>query len=429
MASNALINNSIITREALAIRRNTNDFIQNIDRQYQSQFAREGAKIGATLNVRLPNDYVVQDGPVVNPEATEERSIPITVNYRKNVPMTFSTQERTLNIDDFSERYIAPAVNALLGQVASDAMTLALDVSNMVLNQDADGNLLSPNPNTWLRAKAKLTECNAPLNDRYAVLDPNTDANTVAAMANMFNPTDRISTQTIDGQMGSKILGVKGWMQDQTVAISVGGSYDSKATATGAYGSYLPNGQPAPVVTISSVTSPHSSAITVSAINGGLNKGDIITIEGVNAVNRVTKKDRHTLQQFVVLADCPSGSTAIPVSPAIIPPKEDGTPVPYQTVAKAPQSGAAVKMVNPQGKAIRRNLLYSKKALTMVTVDLELVRAGVVDCGRASLDGISLRTLTYYNGSDDTRGTRLDVLYGLGMLRGDWACIVPELAE
>lgn len=424
--ANNLINNSIITREALMIRRNTNDFVQNINREYQAQFARTGAKIGDTINVRLPNDYVVQDGPTVNPEATAERSIPLTISYRKNVPMSFSTQERTLNIDDFSQRYIAPAVNALVGQVAMDAMTLALNASNMVVNLDESGNLIAPAPQTWLQAKAILTACNAPLDDRYAVLDPMTDANTVTGMMGMFNPTGQISRQTVDGQMGSKILGVRGWMQDQTVIISQTGSYDGTATATGTYGNYTPNG--APVTTISASASPHSSVINTSAINGTLNQGDIITIAGVNRINRVNKKSLYIPQQFVVLADCPSGATSIPVSPAIIPPS-GGNPVPYQTVDAAPAAGAAIKLVAPAGSILRRNLLYSKRAMTLATVDLEMVDRGVVDCGRASLDGISLRTLTYYNGSDDTRSTRLDVLYGFGMLRPDWAVVVPELVE
>lgn len=423
--ANNLINNSMITREALMIRRNTNDFVQNLSREYQSQFAQRGAKIGDTINVRLPNDYVVQDGPIVNPEATAERSIPLVINYRKNVPMSFSTQERTLNMDDFSGRYIAPATNALVGQVASDAMTLALQASNMVLNLDSNGNLIAPSSQTWLQAKALLTACNAPLEDRYAVLDPMTDANTVAGMMGLFQP-GTVGRQTTDGQMGSKILGVREWMQDQTVTISQTGSYDSKATSTGAYGNYTPNG--APVTTISSSASPHSSVISTSAINGTLNAGDVITIAGVNRINRINKNSLHIPQQFVVLANCASGATSIPVSPAIVPPSSSG-PVPYQTVDAAPAADAVISLVAPAGSVIRRNMLYSKRAMTLATVDLEMVDRGVVDCGRASLDGISLRTLTYYNGSDDTRATRLDVLYGLGMLRPDWAVIVPELVS
>lgn len=424
--ANNLINNSMITREALMLRRNTNDFVQNLSREYQGQFAQSGAKIGDTINVRLPNDYVVQDGPTVNPEATAERSIPLVINYRKNVPMSFSTQERTLNMDDFSGRYIAPAVNALVGQVASDAMTLALQASNMVLNTDDNGNMITPSSQTWLQAKAVLTACNAPLDDRYAILDPMTDANTVSGMMGYFNPGNTVSRQTTDGQMGSKILGVREWMQDQTVTISQTGSYDSKATATGSYGNYTPNG--APVTTISASASPHSSVLSTSAINGTLKAGDIITIAGVNRINRINKNSLHIPQQFVVLADCASGATSVPVSPAIIPPGANG-PVPYQTVDAAPAADAAIKLVAPAGSVIRRNMLYSKRAMTLATVDLEMVDRGVVDCGRASLDGVSLRTLTYYNGSDDTRATRLDVLYGLGMLRPDWAVIVPELVE
>ncbi|WP_418610074.1 P22 phage major capsid protein family protein [Gluconobacter cerinus] len=406
--ANNLINNSIITREALMIRRNSNDLIKNISREYQGQFAQRGAKIGDTINVRLPNDYVVQDGPVVNPEATAERSIPLTINFRKNVPMSFSTQERTLNIDDFSERYIAPAVNALVGQVASDAMTLALQASNMVVNTDDQGNLIAPSSQTWLNAKALLTSCNAPLDDRFAVLDPMTDANTVS------------------GMMGSKILGVREWMQDQTVMISQTGSYDGSATATGTYGNYTPNG--APVTTISSSASPHSSVFSTSAISGTLKAGDIITIAGVNRINRVNKNSLYLPQQFVVLADCASGATSIPLSPAIIPPGANG-PVPYQTVDAAPASGATIKLVAPAGSIIRRNMLYSKRALTLATVDLENVSELGPLCARASLDGVSLRTVTYYNGTDDTRSTGLDVLYGIGMLRPDWCVIVPELVQ
>ncbi|KAB8122447.1 hypothetical protein D3W54_14750 [Komagataeibacter medellinensis] len=425
--ANNLINNSIITKEALMIRRNTNDFLKSLSTEYQSQFARSGGKIGSTLNVRLPNDYVVQDGATVNPEATEERSIPLMIGYRKNVPMSFSTQERTLNIDDFSQRYIAPAVNALVANVSITAMDLCMQASNMVMNTDPNGNILPPSSNTWLRAKAMLTACNAPIGERYAALDPFSDASVVSGMMGMFNPTNQIGRQTIEGQMGSKILGVDDWFQDQNMPISQAGSYDSKATATGAYGTYTPNG--APVTTISASASPHSSVITVSATNGTIERGAIITIAGVNRINRVSKQSLHQLQQFVVLDNVASGATSIPVSPAIVPPNADGTPVPYQTVDAAPAAGAVIKMLLPQGAVVRRNLLYSKRAMTMATVDLEMVNNGVVDCGRASLDGISLRTLTYYNGSDDTRVTRLDVLYGFGMLRPDWAVVVPELVE
>lgn len=426
MAANNLINNSIITKEALALRRNTNNLVKRIDRKYEDKFAEKGAKIGDTLNIRLPNDYIVQDGPVVNPEATNERSIPLTVDYRKNVPMSFSTQQRTLNIDDFSRRYIAPAVNALVGQAAVDIMQLANEAINMIVTKDASGKLIAPNAKAWLLANGVLTHSNTPPAQRWAVIDPLTNAETVTGLSTFFNPVPIIGEQTRTGHMSSALLGVEGWHQDQTVLVSQAGSYDGKATATGTWGDYTPAGKPVNrAKTISAQNSPHTSELACSALGGTLKKGDVITIAGVNRINRVNKQPLAMPQQFVVLADCPEGSVSIPLSPAIIPPGANG-PVPYQTVDAAPQAGAVISLVLPPGQVYRRNLVFQEEAMTLACVDLEQVDRGVVDCHTDNLDGFSMRTLTYYNGSDDTRITRLDTLYGIGMLRGDWVATVVD---
>lgn len=54
--ANSLLTLNLITRKAVALFRNSNAFIQNIDRQYDGYFAQTGAKAGNTLRVRLPND-------------------------------------------------------------------------------------------------------------------------------------------------------------------------------------------------------------------------------------------------------------------------------------------------------------------------------------------------------------------------------------
>lgn len=46
--------------------------LRQIDRQYEEQFRIAGAKIGDTLRIQLPNDFVVSDGPsMLVPEPTE----------------------------------------------------------------------------------------------------------------------------------------------------------------------------------------------------------------------------------------------------------------------------------------------------------------------------------------------------------------------
>lgn len=426
---NQLINDMVITKRALSLFRNSNGFIKNIDRSYDSYFGKSGSKVGASVNVRLPNDPVVGDGPVVSPQSITERSIPLTVAYRKHVSLGFSTQERTLNVDDFSGRYIEPGVNNLTGSVANVAMTLALGAANMVRNTDGSGNTIAPNSSTWLRAKAKLTKQHAPVGERFAVLDPDTDANTVSGLMGLFNPAAQIGQQTKSGAMEAPLLGVREWINDQTCLITTTGSYDGTGTASGSVTTITNAGNAIPGQ-ISPTAYPQNSVIGFAkGINGGLNVGDIITIKGVNQVNRVTKASYGTPMQFVVTQAAASEAMSIVVSPALIGPNADGSQNQYQTVDALPQNGAPITLANKQGETIRRNLLFNKSAMTLVTVDLMEVNKGVVDCGMANLDGISLRTLTYYNGTDDTLGTRLDVLFGIGVLRPEWMCIVPDIID
>lgn len=424
--ANNLINNQMITKMALAIRRNQNSLVQNVDRSYQDQFAQNGGKIGDTVNVRLPNDNVAIQGATVNPQSMVERSIPLTISSRWNTSLSFTTQDRTLKVDRFAERYVAPSVNVLVGALAADLIGLSLQFSNLVRNTDDSGNTITPASNTWLRANAILSECNAEAANRYAILDPLSEADTVAGLMGMFNPAGEISDINRSGRMGSRLLGVQGWMQDNTVIVHQTGSYDGKATATGAVNSFTPTGQVVPSSNISAVASPHMSLLSVSAVNGGLNAGDIITITNVNRVNRVTKQSRAIPMQFVVAQDVASGATSIPIMPALIPPNSDGSAALYQTVDSAPASGATVNLIGKAGEVTRRNFIYHKKAMTLATVDLEMVTGATIDCGRDNLDGISLRTLTYYDGPVDVRGTRMDLLYGKAMLRPDWGVIVPS---
>jgi len=115
--ANSLLTIKMITREALRVFRNTNSFLKNVDTQYDSYYARSGAKIGQTLNIRLPNDYVVGSGPTITPQSTNERQTSLSITNQFNVAMSFSSADRALSLDDFSKRIITPAVNRLAGQV------------------------------------------------------------------------------------------------------------------------------------------------------------------------------------------------------------------------------------------------------------------------------------------------------------------------
>ena len=404
--ANQLLTLGMLTREAIRLWKNSNAFIQNVDMQYDDSFAVSGAKIGSSLRIRLPNDFTVTTGPALSVQDTAEQSATLVLATQKHVDISFSLVDRTLSLDDFSRRILAPMVNNLAGEVARDVMSGAEGgVCNFAANQDGAGNILSPIISTVLNAGANLDLNSAPIANRNIVNNPVSDARMVAAAAGLFNPTAEISRQYTTGRM-REALGFN-WMKDQTaIAHTTGSLAQGSATVNGAGQTGL--------------------NLAVNALAGSLNIGDIVTIAGVFQVNRITKQSTGKLREFVVTANVAAGATVVPIYPAIIP-SVGGQTVQYQTVTSAPANGAALNQSSAVGASVtyRKNLAFAPEAVTMAVADLEMPQ-GVHEVERVTYDGISMRMLSDYMPGTDQMITRLDVLYGYLWIRPEWAVVVAD---
>jgi hypothetical protein len=416
--ANTLLTLGMITKETLRLFRNENAFLQSINTQYDDQFAKSGAKIGSALKIRLPVDYVVRHGPTAVPQNTTETFTSLTVSNQDGVDFSFSSTDMALSIDEFSTRYIKPAVNVLAGDVAYNIMSMVEGgtgqgaAANFVHAVDGSNNTITPTVATVLQAGAILSTNSAPSGrgKRMCILDPITQGRIVSGMAGFFNPQPTISDQTRSGFMGDNILGFD-FSWDQTVLKHTTAAYGTPPTVNGA-------NQTGAVLTVSATTAP-------------INAGDIFTIAGVFKVNRVTKQSIGVLAQFVATAAVATGSTTIPIYPAITPglgaPDAGGNiTTQYQTVLASPANGAAITFVNNASEVYRKNLCFVPEAFTMATADLPLPTGGVVEAARESFDGISMRMITYYNGATDVWSTRLDLLYGYSLLRPDWVVALAD---
>lgn len=402
----ALLTTLAITRLAVRLFKNSNAFIQNIDTQYDNQFAVEGAKIGDTLRIRLPNDYTVADGPALSAQETNEQSTSLVVNYQRHVDTTFSAAQLSLSMQDFSERVAAPMMNNLAGNVAKTVMGgVEGGVSNFVANFSGAGAIISPTSQTVLDADALLTTRSAQEFDRNLVASPPSMARVLGTMQGLFNPAPEISRQYRKAKIYDA-LNFK-WFRDQTVLVHTTGTFTA-GTVNGANQTGL--------------------TLTTNAITGTFKKGDVITIAGVYAVNRVTKQNDNVLQQFVVTADVLTAATSIPIYPAIIGPDPiTGNEVQYQTVASAPADAAAVALVNTAGERYRKNIAYVPQLVTMATCDLKLP-SGNGEAARANSDGLAIRVIrNFYNVSTDQFVDRTDVLFGFTYVRPEWGVIVADV--
>jgi len=399
--ANSLLTISMITAEAVMIFKNSNAFMQNLSTQYDSSFAVTGAKIGASLRVRLPLDYTVTDGPGLQAQDSQEQQLTLALATQRHVDLSFSSAEQSLSVDDYAERFLLPAMNNLAGNIASTIMAGSEGgVCNLVANFDGSGNILYPGLQQVLDSRAVLADNSAPLLDRKIVLDPHSMARLTGSLSGLLNPATDGSVYNAAGYT---------WLEDQTTIKHVTGTFTA-GTVNGA--------------------SQTGTTLTVNAITGTLNQGDIITIASVNAVNRVNKQSTQTLRQFVVTANVLSGATSIPIYPAITP----GGPgyvaatgqnsQQYQTVDVSPANNAAISLVTVAGSTFRKNISFAPEAITMVTADLE--KPPMTECSRKEYDGVSMRVLRSYVPGTDQTVTRADVLFGFLYIRPEWAVIVAD---
>jgi hypothetical protein len=382
----------MITRKSLEILENNLVLTRNVNRQYDDSFAVEGAKIGSTLRIRLPDRALVTDGAALQVQDDNEQYTTLTVANQKHIGVNFTSAELTMQLDDFAERVLKPRISQL-------AASIDADVANAYKGIYSSVGTPGTTPATslvLLQAQQKLNENAATMMPRYATVNPAANAGLVEGMKGLFNPTDTISKQFKNGMMGTGVLGYDEINMSQSIKTHTTGDWGTGITVT----------------TTISAQGAASVGLSFTGSSKTWKQGDVFTIAGVYAVNPQTRETTGSLQQFVVTADTSGSSTAtVTVSPAIYTATNA-----LATVDSFPQSGAVVTMLGSAASQYAQNLVYHRDAITFATADL-LLPNGVDMASRAVHNGISLRVVRQYDINNDRMPCRIDVLYGYSAIR------------
>ena len=393
MASNTLLTPSMITREALRVLHQKLNFVGNIDRQYDSQFAQDGAKIGTALRIRKPARYTVTDGATFSAQDSAEEEVTLNVTSQKHVGMEFTSADLTMKIDDFRDRFIEPAMAVLAAKVEADALNMISDCNNQVGTPGT-----SPTFKTLLQARKSLVDELAPGSERCLILNTTDSVELVDSLKGLFQDSTQISKQYREGMLG-RTAGF-GDIYENTLL--------TQASRGAADANYLVNG---------TVTSG-DAVLPVDTGTGALVVGDILTCAGVNRVHPETKADTGVLQKFVVTAAYAGGAGSVAVDPPF-----NATANGRQNITAVPADNAAITVIGTASTAYERSIAFHKNAFTFATADLVLPK-GTDFAAREVYDGISLRLIRDYDFVNDQIRTRCDVLYGYKTLRRELACRV-----
>lgn len=397
--ANTILTPTVIAKEALRILSNNLVFVSKCNRNWEREWGTtvNGYKKGASVNIRKPARFAVSSGAALSTQDLTETYSTLSINNQHHIDVTFTSQEMTLQLSEFSERVLKPQMVKLANYIDQQAMASAYkDVYNLVGTPGTT-------PNSFLslgNGLRRLNEEAAPTGDDLScLLDPAAQITMADALKGLFvNPTasDAVKKGYMSTVAGADLYLSQG-VPSHTVGTLGGTPLVNGASQTG--------------------SSLVTDGWTAAAANR-LKQGDVFTVAGVYAVNPLTGQSTGVLRNFVVTADTASdgsGNATIPIYPAIT------TSGATQTVTASPADNAALTILTgSSATSYTQNLMFCRDAFAFASVPLEMPK-GVHFSAQEEYEGISLRIVQQYAISTDTMPCRMDVLWGI-------KTVFPELA-
>lgn len=398
--ANAISTHQLIAREAVKMLVEEDALLPAINTGRNEDFKQNihGYKQGSSVDINVPPTSTVYDGATFAgggsaPDQVESK-VRLTLDTQKHVPLTFGAKEKLLDIAEFKERFLRPAMQSLMSNVRADLLNRFMDLTPNVVGT---WGTVPATRTVYGQARAALNRFLAPSEDRTILFS--SDANLALADANaaLFHNGPEISKEFRDGLVG-RYAGFD-FYEDQSIPLH----------GNGAGAGYTVNG-----------AGQSGSSLAVTLGTGAVPKGTIFTIAGVNAVHPITGQDIGVLRQFVVTADYAGGAGSISIYPAITP----TTASVIGTVNAAPAASAAITIFGTASQSKRQNLAFQKNAFTAAFAPLPVLAS--CEGYTATMKGVSVRVMTFGNGQTDTESTRIDVLYGCAATRPDHAVRITE---
>lgn len=358
---NKILTPDIIAKEALMQLESNLVMAGLVHRDYSKEFV----KVGDTITIRKPAKFVAKNflGQVEEQDLSEG-SETVKMDRYRDITVPITSKEMTLDISDFSEQVVKPAMSAIATAIDEDC--LAVGIQN---------------------AKNKVNISSTP---------------TIKDLANVGKTLDKAKAPR--DNMRNLVLGVDSTYKYNTLTdftdISASGSSQAlrESTIGKAYtmNTYMSQNAPASVATsagtvtslkVTGVQGETKFACTdVTPATGKLNAGDKIVVNGY---------------VYTVKEDATATSGAIAE-----------LKVDEKVVEKISTAVEATPITK------EHNLGFHRNGLALVTRQLELP-AGAAKCAVASANGLAVRVVYGYDQDTKTDKISFDIIYGVKNLNND----------
>ncbi len=347
-------------------------------------FSNTYAKKGDTIQVKRPAVYIADEfGSTINLQDINPFPVFVKMDKIADVSVAVTAKQLALELDDFENDVLRPAVIAIAEKVNRDG----LDLYKYVPNFEGASGTTPDGLDDIANARKALNIAKAPNTDRFAVWDPDADAKLSIVDAIVSAEKSGSTAALKEGAIG-RVQGINNYMC-QDVKVHTAGGYTALEdvtvtveTANNAYDTGA-TGLPYSLATFTSAAGTSTEKLL---------KGDIMTIAG---------------KQYTVLADSAAAVAGVVSDVKLFPALTEDVTNEEVTFADV-LAGAHVA-----------NMAFNRNAFGFVTRPLE--PAAGADNSIESFGGLSIRVVIQYD--IDTKKTimSIDALYG-------WAPLYPELA-
>lgn len=206
--ANTLLTPSVIANAALATLYENTVMAQIVHRDYSSEFV---AKVGDTVTIRKPATFEAKEfNPTTGIDVQDGTEDSTTVRIDKHADVSFAvtTKELSLELGDFREQLLDPAMEAISQKIDRDLLTLRDQITKEV----GSGTTLWSNPSSLVDAGTELDVALAPSANRHVVVGPRTRGewlkNDLLKTANQSGSTAGLR----QGSIGSDLFGFSAYM-------------------------------------------------------------------------------------------------------------------------------------------------------------------------------------------------------------------------
>ena len=358
---NTFLTPDIIAREALIVLENNMVMANLVHRDYSSEFAQ----VGDTITVRKPAKFNAKNftGSIIRQDASEG-SVAVKIDRHRDVSFDVTSKEMTLDIKDFSEQLLSPAMRAIAQAVDEDLLNEAANITASVTGTASPTNLAD-----IANLSKALDIAKVPLDMRRLVLNP-THKYRYALTDNLSKVAYAGSGETLRNAELGRIYTLDTYM-DQNCP-------DTLAATAGTATTYKVSGTKGAVVVALS---------SVSAATATVKKGDAFILGGY---------------RYHFTADATAVSSAV-------------AEVGIDAELVDDYTNADIYMVNkPHSLAFHRN------AIALVTRPLA-IPMGAANAAIMSDNGLGVRVVYGYDQDTKKDTVSLDLIYGIKTLDADMA--------